>query len=169
MENSILIAILVVQMAAMLMIALILFATARRVKKFSDRIKALSDGAKGLLDSVEPKVDEIMKDMEAFIRSWEQVGEHMIELSAGLRDIAETAKETADDVADVVQDTALRAERQIDHMDHLFSDAMDRTQIAAEYVTRSVLPQLVEIAAMIKGIFATINYLRGKRHFPFAE
>ncbi|MCF8145516.1 MAG: hypothetical protein K9N21_16510 [Deltaproteobacteria bacterium] len=162
MENPILLLILGVQTTVILAIALAIFTTARRVTRLSDKLK-------GLVDAYAPKVDEIVEDTGAFIRSFQKVGENMIDLSAELRDIAETAKETADDVADVVQDAAVRAERQIDHADHVLSDAMDRTQSAAEYVTRTVLPQFVEIAAMIKGMYVTINYLRGRRHFPFGE
>jgi methyl-accepting chemotaxis protein len=162
MENSMLLLILSIQTLSILAIAVILFATARKVTRFSTRVETM-------LDSYEPKLDEILEGTDAFIRSCDQVGEHMIELSAGLRDIAEKAKETADDVADVVQDTTLRAERQVDHVDQLVSDAVDRTQVAADYVTRTVLPQFVEIAAMIRGIYVTINYLRGRRNFPFTE
>jgi methyl-accepting chemotaxis protein len=162
MENPILLLILGLQTAVILAMALAIFMTARKVIRFSDRLKVF-------IDSYAPRVDEIIEETEAFIRSCEQVGEHAIEISAGLRDMAETAKETADDVADVVQNTTFRAERQIDHVDHVFSDAMDRTQAAADYLTRSILPQFVEIAAMVRGIYVTINYLRGKRHFPFTE
>lgn len=160
MENSILLLILGVQTGVILAIAVILFVTARKVTKLTGKLNQV-------VDSYTPEVDKIAEDISALIRSWEQVGEQMIEISVELRDIAETAKETTGDFAGVVQNTSLRAERQIDNIDHLFSDAVNRTQDAAEYFTRSVLPQFIEIAAMIKGIYATIDYLRGKRHFPF--
>ena len=162
MENSILLLILGVQTAVILAIAVILFITARKVTKLSGKLNRV-------VDSYTPEVDKIAEDISAFIRSWEQVGEQMIEISVELRDIAERAKETTGDVAGVVQNTSFRAERQIDNLDHLFSDAVNRSRDAAEYFTRSVLPQFIEIAAMIKGIYATIDYLRGKRHFPFNE
>ena len=133
MENSILLLILGVQTAVILAIAVILFTSARKVTKLSDNLNEL-------VDSYTPKVDKIAEDIPAFIRSWEQVGEQIIEISVELRDIAETAKETTDDVAGVVQNTSFRAERQVNHIDHLFSDAVDRTQDAAEYVTRSSAP-----------------------------
>jgi methyl-accepting chemotaxis protein len=160
MENSILLLILCLQTAVIAAIALILYTAARKVTSLSERLSEL-------VDSYTPKADRIVQDIEAFIGSWEQVGDQMSELSAELRDIAETAKETTGDVAGVVQNTTVRAERQIDNIDHLVSDAVDRTQNAAAYLTRRVLPQFIELAAMIKGIYATIDYLRGKRHFPF--
>jgi methyl-accepting chemotaxis protein len=162
MENSILLFILGVQTAVVLAVAIIIFAAVKKVTNFFDALKAR-------FDSLEPRADEIIKDTEALIRSCEAVVEHAVEISAGLREMAETAKETADDVADVVQKTTFRAERQIDHVDQVFSDTMDRTQAAAEYLTRTILPQFMEIAAMVRGIYVTFNYLRGKRHFPFSE
>jgi methyl-accepting chemotaxis protein len=162
MKDIILLSILILQTAVLVAITVALVITVRKVTRLSDRLKAR-------LDSYAPRVDEIIRDAQGFVRSCEQVGKHMTQVSAGLKDIAEKAKETADDVSDVVQDTTVRAERQIDHVDQVVSDAMDKTQAAAEYMTRTILPQFVEVAAMIRGIYVTINYLRGKRHFPFAE
>jgi methyl-accepting chemotaxis protein len=162
MENSILLLILGVQTAVILAIALILFTSARKVTRLSEKLNEL-------VDFYTPKADKIVEDTEEFIRSWEQAGNQVADIAVELRDIAETAKETTDDVAGVVQNTTFRAERQIDNIDHLVSDTVDRTQDAAEYLTRRVLPQFVELAAMIKGIYAAIDYLRGKRHFPFNE
>jgi RNA processing factor Prp31 len=162
MENSILLLILGVQTAVIVVIAVILYTSARKVTSLSERLSEL-------VNYYTPKVDKIVEDTEAFIQSWEQVGGQAADIAFELRDIAETAKETTGDVAGVVQNTTFRAERQIDNIDHLVSDAVDRTQDAAEYLTRRLLPQFVELAAMIKGIYATIDYLRGKRHFPFNQ
>ncbi len=155
----VLLLILIMQTAAIGAIVLLLYRAAARASRVLDDMK-------GLLDSARLKVDGTVEETKDLISSWEDVGRHMSDIAADVKEIVENARDTTEDLADVIQDTTIRGERQIERVDHLLTKAVDRTASATDYLTRSVYPQLVEIAALIKGIYVTVEYLKGKRRFP---
>jgi hypothetical protein len=59
-------------------------------------------------------------------------------IAADVRGIVEKARETADVLADVIQDTKTRGEHQIERVDHLLALAVGRTDATTEYLMRTV-------------------------------
>ncbi len=133
--------------------------------------KSLSalDEVRKIIRTALPEVEEGVKQAQKFIRSLEEAGNHINHIAAELRESVEKARETTENVAEVFQETTERAERHIRRVDHLLTEAIDRTVATADYLSRTVYPQIVEVAALAKGIHATIEYLKGKRRFPIPD
>jgi len=136
------------------------------VYKASKKTSKTLDDVNGLIVSARPKIEEAFENTGKLVHSLQEMGSHLEVISAELRTFVEKAGETAEDVADVFQETTTRAKHQIRRVDHLVTEAVDRTAETTRYLTRTIYPQIIEVAALVKGIYTTIEYLRRRRRFP---
>jgi hypothetical protein len=136
------------------------------IYKVSQKGSRALDEARGIIISARPRVEETLEDTGNLISSLEEVGNHMRDIAADLRELGEKARKTTEDMVAVFQDTKARAEHHIHRVDHLLTDAIDGTAATTAYLTRTVYPRIIEAAALVKGVHATIEYLRGKRSSP---
>ena len=72
------------------------------------------------------------------IPSLEDLERYVNGTAADVGAIVEKARETTDDLADVVQGTTTRGEHQRERVDHLLTQAVGRTDASTEYLTRPV-------------------------------
>lgn len=136
------------------------------VYKASKKATRISDEAGRMISSARPKIDEILEHTGNFIRSLDEMGNHLTASAADLRQFSEKVRESTEDVAHVFQETKIRAEHQIHRVDHLVTDVIDKAIATSEYLNHTVYPQIIEGAALVKGIYTSIEYLRKKKRFP---
>jgi hypothetical protein len=139
------------------------------IYKFFQRGARLLEEASGIIVSTRPRVEESLENIANLISSMEEAGNHMRDIAADLEEVGMTAQDTTKDIVAKYQDTTARAERHIHRVDHLLTNAIDETVAASAYLTRTVYPRIVEVAALVKGVHATIEYLKGKRRFPVSS
>jgi len=151
--------ILLVQTAAMVAIVLVAYKTSKKTSRAWDEVRQLAVEAR-------PKFEAALENTLMLTHSLEEMGGQVKDIAAEVRTFVEMAGDTAEDVADVFQETTTRAKRQIRRVDDLVADAVDQAAETTRYLTRTVYPQMIEVAALVKGIYTTIEFLRRKRRLP---
>ena len=146
-------------------IVVIVFAVYKSSKQASKLISDISE----LTGSLKPDALSIAENTNNAILTFKQILIYTKDIASNLEEITLAIRGATDEANDVFHKTADKTEKHIDRLDHLFTDTIDRTKETTDYVTRIVYPQIVEIAALVKGIHTTIEYLRSKRRFPVAD
>lgn len=159
---TILILILAIQTMAILVIAYFVYRSSKSVSRTVDEIN-------DAMVSIRPDVEDTVESARNIVSSLQETSVHIKNISNEIEDFFEKFQETSEDVFGVAEDAAVRAEHHVSRVDHLLTEAIDRTAESTEYVTRTVYPQIVELAALAKGVCTTIEYLKKKRRFPIAS
>ena len=154
MDNTLLILILGIQAALLTALAIIFLVAARKVFTFIREVKVW-------VDAHGDQAGRILTDAETLASVSREAGENIRQASAELRSIAETANLSALEVAEAVQHTRDRALLQIDRIDDLLTQTIHGVETAAENLSRRAGPRFSEIAAIFKGIYVSLEYLRG--------
>jgi len=162
MPITVLILILVIQTTAILVIAYFVYRSSKRVSRTLDE---MSDA----MASLRPDVEDTVESARNSMSSLQETSVHINNIANEINDLFDKFQETTEDVFGVFEDAAVRAEHHVSRVDHLFTEAIDRTAESTEYVTRTVYPQIMELAALAKGVCTTIEYLKKKRRFPIAS
>ena len=160
-STTILLLILVIQTITIVVISFFVYKSSRSISKTLDEIN-------DVMILIRPNAEEAFESAREIMDSLQKASFHVKNIADELEGSFENVRETTEDVFGVFRDTAVRAEHHVKRVDHLFTEAIDRTEETTEYVTHTVYPQIVELAALAKGVYTSIEYLRRKRRFPTA-
>jgi len=148
--------ILAVQTATLIVVAVYLAITARKVRESTVKLDSF-------LDEVSPKIIDAVDGLNDFVKSCQPVGEQLVDISLNLRDIVEEARGTSRDISDFLQETTAAARKHVSKIDNVLADSVKRVESVTVAITDNLMNPLLEITSIIKGFRAAIGYLRGER------
>ena len=133
---------------AIVLQAAILFAVYRAVASMQ---KAVGDAI--------PKVESLVEKANAVIPKVDALVESTKATVDESRKLVASAREQMAKVDDVVTDATRRARIQMDRVEMVLDDTMDKAQQTVNVVSRGVLRPLLEIQGLAAGIQAAFGYL----------
>ena len=98
------------------------------------------------------QVERFMKDTREMITPMRTIAENLRTTSANLVDIGASAREQFRRVEAMVTDTGEVLHSQLDRLDKVTRDVVDRVNTTAEVVQESVVRPVREVAAVVKGV-----------------
>ena len=98
------------------------------------------------------QVERFMKDTREMITPMRTIAENLRTTSANLADIGASAREQFRRVEAMVTDTGEVLHSQLDRLDKVTRDVVDRVNTTAEVVQESVVRPVREVAAVVKGV-----------------
>jgi methyl-accepting chemotaxis protein len=148
-------AILAVQSVVVIVVGVFLFMASKRVLSTMEKVEAL-------LTSLEPKINDILGGIDQFLKTTQPVSKQIVDMSGDIKEIVASAKETSHRVADVVDETGLRARQQIAKVDTMVTETVEKAQTVTRALTENVMDPLLEVAAFLKGVRVAIRCFRRK-------
>jgi hypothetical protein len=115
----------------------------------------------GFVDRVEPLADSA-------IRTVEEVRSQAREIFGKLQQIVETARVQVARVDDLLVDASGRLQAQLDRLDHVVGDTMERAEETTAQLQKTILAPVREINAWVAGLRAALQYL-GRRTVSTVE
>lgn len=156
MTEVILVIILAVQTMTIMLIAIILLRTLRKVVRSMDTIRPI-------IEDLGKRAGGVMEGIQETAEKYRSIGMTLGDVSNDIREISGSVKHVAYDMNEVVEEATLRAIRQIAHADRMCRDALEKSRRIMDILSDSVLPPILELSAVLKGVEAAVRYMVKKR------
>lgn len=123
------------------------------IKSIHRDVEGVRADVKQRLDPLAHAVADILADSREPVRS----------ISTNLAEISRILRDRAGHVDSVVADLVDKSRLQIIRVDQMVSDLMDKVETTTDAVQRQVLVPVQEVAAVVKGVRAGLDFLFSRR------
>jgi methyl-accepting chemotaxis protein len=156
MTEAILVIILAVQTVTIISIAIILLWTMRKLARSMDTIRPI-------IEDLGKRAGGVLEGIQETAEKYRSIGMTLGDVSNNIREISGSVKHVAYDMNEVVEEATFRAVRQIAHADRMCRDALEKSRRIMDTLSDSVLPPILELSAVLKGVEAAFRYIMKRK------
>lgn len=153
-QDNLLIVVLILVAIAILMQASAMIGIWTSVRRIPGQIEGIRTDVKQRLDPLAQSVTEIVSNSREPVRS----------ISSNLAEISRILRNRAGQVDTTVADLVDRSHLQIVRVDRMISDLIEKVETTTDAVQANVLAPVREVAAVVKGVRAGLEFLFARGH-----
>lgn len=157
--NATLNTVLILVAAAVLVQALASLGIALAIRKIPGQVEDVRSALKQRLDPLAQTVTEMVADSREPIRT----------IATNLAEISRMLRERTGQVDTVVGELVDKSRLQIIRVDQMVSDLVEKVETTSDAVEENVLAPIQEVAAIVKGVRAGLEFLFSRRRASVSE